>query len=90
MVLQLFLFKVSSGFLLQDSQSSYSFDKIQKVGGAELSEEYIYIFMFIYGRNIYANMLKTLCPPGYNHNGFLVTHVLAHMRQQLSTVGTHD
>ena len=31
--------KVSSGFLRQDLKSSYSFAKIQNVGGAELSEE---------------------------------------------------
>ena len=33
--------KVSSGFLQQDSQSSYSFVKIRNVGGPELSEEKI-------------------------------------------------
>ena len=40
-VLKLFYSKVSSGFLRQDSQSSYSFGKIQNVGGPELSEENI-------------------------------------------------
>ena len=42
MVLQcskLFYYKVSSEFLRQDSQSSYSFGKIQNVGETELSEE---------------------------------------------------
>ena len=42
MVLQrskLFHSKVSTWFLPQDSQSSYSFAKIQNVGGPELSEE---------------------------------------------------
>ena len=34
-----FYYKVSSEFLRQDSQSSYSFGKIQNVGGPELSEE---------------------------------------------------
>ena len=41
MVLQcskLFDSKVSSGFLQQDSQRSYSFAKIQNVGATELSE----------------------------------------------------
>ena len=44
MVLQcskLFHSKVSTGFLRQDSQSSYSFGKIQNLGGPELSEESI-------------------------------------------------
>ena len=42
MVLQcskLFFHKVSSEFLRQDSQNSYSFGKIQNVGKTELSEE---------------------------------------------------
>ena len=42
MVLQcskLIYYKVSSEFLRQDSQSSYSFGKIQNVGETELSEE---------------------------------------------------
>ena len=42
MVLQcpkLFFYKVSSEVLRQDSQSSYSFGKIQNVGETELSEE---------------------------------------------------
>ena len=41
MVLQcsnIFYYKVSSEFLRQDSQSSYSFSKIQTVGKTELSE----------------------------------------------------
>ena len=29
-------------------------------------------------RNIYA-MMKTMCPPGYHHNGFVATHALGHM-----------
>ena len=36
---KLFNSKVSSGFLRQDSQSSYSFGKIQNVVSPELSEE---------------------------------------------------
>ena len=27
--------------------------------------------------------MKTMCPPGYHHNGFVATHALGHM-----TVGT--
>ena len=23
--------------------------------------------------------MKTMCPPGYHHNGFVTTHVLGHM-----------
>ena len=23
--------------------------------------------------------MKTLCPPGYHHNGFVATHALGHM-----------
>ena len=41
---KLFYSKVSSGFLPQDSQSSYSFSKIQNVGGLELSEEKNLVF----------------------------------------------
>ena len=29
-------------------------------------------------RNIYVTM-KTICPPGYNHNGFMATHAPGHM-----------
>ena len=28
--------------------------------------------------NIYG-IMKTMCPPGYHHNGFVVTHALGHM-----------
>ena len=24
--------------------------------------------------------MKTMCPPGYHHNGFVATHALGHMR----------
>ena len=47
MVLQsskLFYFKVSSEILRQDSQSSYSFGKIQNVGETGLSEEKHFVF----------------------------------------------
>ena len=37
--LRLFYSKVCNGFLQQDEQSSYRFDKIQNVGASELSEE---------------------------------------------------
>ena len=35
----------------------------------------IYTYIYIY---IYATM-KTMCTPGYHHNGFLATHALGHM-----------
>ena len=25
--------------------------------------------------------MKTMCPPGYHHNGFVATHVLGHMNR---------
>ena len=30
------------------------------------------------GQNIYV-AVKTMCPPGYHHNGFVATHALGHM-----------
>ena len=30
------------------------------------------------GRNIYA-IMKTMCPAGYHHNGFVATHALGHI-----------
>ena len=32
---------------------------------------YIYIYIYI--------IMKTICPPGYHHNGFVATHALGHM-----------
>ena len=30
--------------------------------------------------NVYIYVImKTLCPPGYHHNGFVATHALGHM-----------
>ena len=29
-------------------------------------------------RNIYV-IMKTMCPPGHHHNGFVATHALGHM-----------
>ena len=29
-------------------------------------------------RNIYV-IMKTMCPPGYHHNGFVATHALGHI-----------
>ena len=36
---------------------------------------YIFIYIYIY---IY-EIVKTMCPPGYHHNGFVATHALGHM-----------
>ena len=36
-------------------------------------------------RNIYV-IMKTMCPPGYHHNGFVATHALGHMMYGLITV----
>ena len=30
------------------------------------------------GRNIYV-IMRTMCPPNYHHNGFMVTHTLGQM-----------
>ena len=34
---------------------------------------YIYIYMCV------CVIMKTMCPPGYHHNGFVATHALGHM-----------
>ena len=34
---------------------------------------YIYIYIYIYV------IMKTMCPLGYHHNGFVATHALGHM-----------
>ena len=28
--------------------------------------------------------MKTMCPPGYHHNGFVATHALGHMMYGIS------
>ena len=28
--------------------------------------------------------MKTMCPPGYHHNGFVATHALGHMMYRTS------
>ena len=30
--------------------------------------------------------MKTMCPPGYHHNGFVATHALGHMMYMMSIV----
>ena len=34
--------------------------------------------------------LKTMCPPGYQHNGFVVTHVFRHMMYRTSCAQVHE
>ena len=29
--------------------------------------------------NTYINVMKTMCPSGYHHNGFVATHALGHI-----------
>ena len=31
--------------------------------------------------------MKTMCPPGYHHNGFVATHALGHMMLPQSYCG---
>ena len=45
---------------------------------------YINIYIYIYNIYIYA-IMKTMCPPGYLHNGFVTTHALGHMMYGLGT-----
>ena len=40
---------------------------------------YIYIYIYIYICICIYVIMKTMCPPGYHHNGFVATHALGHM-----------
>ena len=40
-------------------------------------------------RNIY-EIMKTMCPPGYHHNGFVATHALGHMMYGTSCAQVHE
>ena len=33
--------------------------------------------------------MKTMCPPGYHHNGFVATHALGHMMYGSSRLTVH-
>ena len=33
--------------------------------------------------------MKTMCPPGYHHNGFVATHALGHMNVYVGHVHTY-
>ena len=37
------------------------------------------IFNFTYISIYKYAIMKTMCPPGYHHNGFVATHALGHM-----------
>ena len=34
--------------------------------------------------------MKTMCPPGYHHNGFVATHALGHMMYGTSCAQVHE
>ena len=34
--------------------------------------------------------MKTMCPPGYHHNGFVATHALGHMMYGTSYGQVHE
>ena len=34
--------------------------------------------------------MKTMCPPGYHHNGFVATHALGYMMNRTSCVQVHE
>ena len=34
--------------------------------------------------------MKTMCPPGYHHNGFVATHALGHMKYGSSCAQVHE
>ena len=34
--------------------------------------------------------MKTMCPPGYHHNGFVATHALGHTWARLVSWITYD
>ena len=33
--------------------------------------------------------MKTMCPPGYHHNGFVATHALGHMMYGYMSMSCH-
>ena len=34
--------------------------------------------------------MKTMCSPGYHHNGFVATHTLGHMMNRTSSAQVHE
>ena len=61
----------------RDPQNPHAFLKIQPTEQFSIKEEsniclsYIYIYIYV--------IMKTMCPPGYHHNGFVATPALGHM-----------
>ena len=52
--------------------------------------EYILLSVYIYiCICIYAIMIKTMSPPGYQRNGFVLTHALGHMMNRTSCPQVH-
>ena len=64
------------------AQLSYGIEKPY----LKMNTIYIYICIYVY---IYA-IMKTVCPPGYHHNGFVATHALKHMMYGLMHIYIHN
>ena len=39
----------------------------------------IYVYVYVYVSVCIFAIMKTMCPPGYYHSGFVATHALGHM-----------
>ena len=85
---KLFYYKVSDEFLRQDSQSSYSFGKIQNVGETELFEEkefsvslekdsiiHIYIYIFFFLQKDFAHTKSTKTQPNKSSKRYKRTKI---------------
>ena len=44
---------------------------IHDTHSAQISQKMSVIYIYV--------IMKTMCPPGYHHNGFVATHALGHM-----------
>ena len=52
---------------------------------------YLYIYIYIYIYILYIHVImKTMCRPGYHHNGFVATHALGHMMYRTSCAQVHE
>ena len=56
---------------------------------------YVYMYIHIYVYNIYIlydvyAIMKTVCSPGYHHNGFVATHALVLGHIWLHIAGTNE
>ena len=52
--------------------------RVLKSHRSKMSVIYIYVIM------------KTMCPPGYHHNGFVATHALEHMMYGYIYIRDHE